>query len=76
MAAISRLVEAELESVLRLWTKGGCYFQDFIEECIKHSVDIKHLGVEQIGPTKSMTYVICVPKGQRMPVSRLTAIKG
>lgn len=76
MAVISRSVEDELESILRMWANNGCYFQDFIDACSKHSVDIKHLGAQQVSPSKDMVYVLCVPKGQSMPVSRLTAIKG
>lgn len=64
----------EIESILRLYAKNGCYLQEFVNALNNAKYDLKNTHTIPIPGNKQMLVFLCVPQGLFAPVVRFTAI--
>lgn len=60
----------EVQSVLQAWANGSCYFQDFINICVKYGQEIKTVSL-----SVDSKFITCslFPKGRSAPITPITA---
>lgn len=68
---LTRQQLANLNSVLTMYADGGCYFQDFINECVNSNCEI--LKVILSFDNKYITCTLAL-QGQSAPLYPITAI--
>lgn len=71
---MDRILHNEIESILRLYAKNGCYLQEFVNALNNAQYDLKSTHTASIPGNKEMLIFLCVPRGLFAPVERFTAI--
>lgn len=71
---MSPILRKELQSLLELWVKNGCYLQEFITLATNNNYEIKNLSIA-FGRSDLITFQL-VPKGLSIPIENISVYKG